>query len=63
MTKERASEGLESTPAIKPRAPAHESAPGPQPKHQPAPAQEPSKNAPTFPPGSPENVPPGPTSA
>lgn len=32
-------------------------------KHQPAPAKEPTKNAPSFPPGSPETVPPGPTSA
>jgi hypothetical protein len=32
-------------------------------KDRPAPAKEPSKDAPTFPTGSPENAPPGPASA
>lgn len=46
------------------RAPAPDSPSTPHPKHRPAPAQERKKDdAPSFPPGSPENVPAGPTSA
>jgi len=33
-----------------------------RPERAPAPAMEPTKDAPSFPPGSPETVPPGPTS-
>ena len=59
---ECASEVAKPKPVAVPRAPEPDS-PGPRPEHERVPPKEPTKDAPSFPPGSPENVPPGPTSA